>query len=173
MPVFLRPKSPRSHPISWIPGVSCNSSCYLCLSLTRVHKIPTTWVTVLYPNGGSEIWCYHSIAEESTMDYRGVKRSGTRNREVLRKQELVKILLWELSRHWQIQVGIILERKSIRETVRRNRSWRGRWSNKFWFVVLRVWFQGQVCQSPMAAETNYHKRVTWNNINVFFHGSGG
>lgn len=56
------------------------------------------------------------------MDYRGVKRSGTRNREVLRKQELVKILLWELSRHWQIQVGIILERKSIRETVRRNRS---------------------------------------------------
>lgn len=45
------------------------------------------------------------------MDYMGAKGSGTRNREVLRNQEKVKMLLRELSTCCQMQVGIILERK--------------------------------------------------------------
>lgn len=56
------------------------------------------------------------------MDYKGLKRSGTRIREVLRNQELVKILLRELRRCWQMQVEIILERKFIMDTVRADRS---------------------------------------------------
>lgn len=56
------------------------------------------------------------------MDYMELKRSGTRIREVLRNQELVKILLRELRRRWQMQVEIILERKFIMDTVRRERS---------------------------------------------------
>lgn len=67
--------------------------------------------------GGSEVQFDHSIAEESSMDYVGVKRSGTKSGEVLRNQELVKILLKELSRCWQMQVGISPKRKLIMDIV--------------------------------------------------------
>lgn len=71
--------------------------------------------------GGSEIRLDHSVAEESPMDYMGAKGSGTRNREVLRNQEKVKMLLRELSTSCQMQVGIILERK-FNTNIERTRS---------------------------------------------------
>lgn len=96
--------------------------CYLCLSLIRVYENPTIRVTVLYQvEGGSEIRLDHSVAEEGPTDYMGVKGSGTRNREVLRNQELVKMLLKELSRCCQMKVRIILKRK-FNTNIERTRS---------------------------------------------------
>lgn len=93
-----------------------------------MYENPTTEVTILYQDRRSETLFYHSKAKESPTDYGGgvggVERLGTKNGEVLRNQELVKIPLRELNRCWPIQVGIISERDFIVGIVKRTRSQR-------------------------------------------------
>lgn len=109
MPVFLRLKSPHSplHLCSSLTSLAL-ASCYLHFLPECVETQPCE-VTILSAWEESEILFDHNVTEESPTGYLQVKRLGTRNREVLRKRELVK-LLRDLSRCWQMQVGISPEK---------------------------------------------------------------